>query len=456
MSIKINTPASLIKKYNVPVPRYTSYPTVPYWQTEKPAANQWINRVQTTFDKSPEISLYIHLPFCENLCTYCGCNKRITKNHKVESPYIDALLAEWKMYLEILPTTPILKEIHLGGGTPTFFQPENLKHLLSTIMSTSKISEDCDFSLEVHPNSTSISHLQVLHDLGFNRVSIGVQDFDPKILKIINRNQTHEQVINVTQAARDMGYQSVNYDLIFGLPLQTKQNIIDNMAKLEELRPDRIAFYSYAHVPWKSKSQRAYSEKDLPTNDNKRAMYELGRNILEHNGYEEIGMDHFALPADALSKALNKKTLHRNFMGYTPYHTELMIGLGCSSISDSFSAFVQNEKKVEDYQNRIGAGELPFYRGHILSDEDMVLRGHITNIMCNLETSWHSKSQQHESFYEGLGRLKPMQEDGLVIINNEILEVTELGRPFVRNIAMCFDAQLWKRKPTSELFSMSI
>ena len=251
-------------------------------------------------------------------------------------------------------------------------------------------------------------------------------------------------------------YESINYDLIFGLPLQTHQHISDNMQKLEALRPDRIAFYSYAHVPWKSKSQRAYSEKDLPTNENKRGMYELGRQILENNGYEEIGMDHFALPKDGLSTALNNKTLHRNFMGYTPYHTELMIGLGCSSISDSFSAFVQNEKKVEDYQNRVAAGELPFYRGHMLSEEDMVLRRHITNIMCNLETSWNDKSVHHSSFFAGLERLQPLAEDGLVNISNEYLEVTELGRPFVRNIAMCFDAHLWRKKLTSKLFSMSI
>jgi oxygen-independent coproporphyrinogen-3 oxidase len=456
MSEQRKTPKELIQKYNIPVPRYTSYPTVPYWQTAKPSTQDWIKRVQNSFQIQPEISLYIHLPFCENLCTYCGCNKRITKNHKVESPYIDALLAEWQMYLQILPSKPTIKEIHLGGGTPTFFQPNNLKHLLSTILESSEVSSNFDFSLEVHPNSTSIAHLQTLHDLGFKRVSIGIQDFDPKILNIINRHQTHEQIINVTQAARDIGYQSINYDLIFGLPLQTKAHISDNMAKLEVLRPDRIAFYSYAHVPWKSKSQRAYSEKDLPSNENKRSMYELGRQILEKNGYEEIGMDHFALPSDDLSKALNNKSLHRNFMGYTPYHTELMIGLGCSSISDSFSAFVQNEKKVEDYQNRVGAGELPFYRGHLLTNEDQVLRRHITNIMCNLETNWEKSSYQHSSLFEGLKRMQPLINDGLLKMDSHQLKVTELGRPFVRNIAMCLDARLWRRKPASELFSMSI
>ena len=309
----------LLDKYNIPAPRYTSYPTVPYWQPEPPAQTAWIKTVQKAFTENNEISLYIHLPYCENLCTYCGCNKRITKNHAVELPYIDTVLAEWKMYLNILkhfsvkmylnilPEKPVIREIHLGGGTPTFFSPENLHYLLSNILNDAKIAEEYAFSFEAHPASTTYEHLKTLADLGFKRISIGVQDFDQEILKIINRHQSYEQVKAAVDMSRELGYESINFDLIFGLPLQTPQNIIDNFEKLKVLKPDRIAFYSYAHVPWVKPSQRAYSEKDLPLGADKRKLYELGRELLEKMGYHEIGMDHFALENDELYIAFKKE-----------------------------------------------------------------------------------------------------------------------------------------------------
>ncbi len=454
--IKENNFTDLVEKYNVPVPRYTSYPTVPYWQTEAPSSADWQSRVVDTFNKNQEISLYIHLPFCEALCTYCGCNKRITKNHNVETPYIETLLKEWKMYVDLLPNKPIIKEIHLGGGTPTFFTPENLEELITGILSTATLSDNYEFGLEVHPNTTSIAHLQTLYNLGFKRVSIGVQDFAEEVLHIINREQTYEQVFNITNAAKAIGYTSINFDLIFGLPLQTPQHIIQNIEKVKILSPDRIAFYGYAHVPWVSKSQRAYSEVDLPTSEKKRAMYELGKELLEEAGYIEIGMDHFALPTDKLNQARQKGTLHRNFMGYTPFHTELMIGLGCSSISDSLTGFVQNEKKVEEYQERVEAGHFPLFRGHLLTDEDLVLRKHITNIMCNFKTSWKTAEQQHPSLSEGLERMREMEKDGLVTIGETSLEVTTLGQTFIRNICAALDARLWRNKPATRLFSTSI
>jgi oxygen-independent coproporphyrinogen-3 oxidase len=455
-SIKERNFTDLIEKYNVPVPRYTSYPTVPYWQTDCPTTIDWKSRVVDTFVENQEISLYIHLPFCEALCTYCGCNKRITKNHKVETPYIDTLLKEWKMYVDVLPNKPTIKEIHLGGGTPTFFAPESLERLIKGILSMATLSEDYQFGLEVHPNTTSIAHLQTLYNLGFKRVSIGVQDFAEEVLHIINREQTYEQVFNITNAAKAIGYTSINFDLIFGLPLQTPQHIIQNIEKVKVLSPDRIAFYGYAHVPWVSKSQRAYSEVDLPTSEKKRAMYELGKDLLEKAGYIEIGMDHFALPTDELNVARQEGTLHRNFMGYTPFHTELMIGLGCSAISDSLTGFVQNEKKVEDYQERVEAGEFPFFRGHLLTEEDLVLRKHITNIMCNFKTSWKKEEQQHPSLWAGLERMREMEKDGFVNIGENSLEVTTLGQTFIRNICAALDARLWRNKPATRLFSTSI
>ena len=447
------TNANLLEKYNIAAPRYTSYPTVPYWQTEKPQTSFWIENVQNTFAKNPEISLYIHLPFCENLCTYCGCNKRITKNHKVETPYMNAVLKEWQMYLDVLPSKPILKEIHLGGGTPTFFQAENLKILLGQIIDSAIVPENHEFGLEVHPNTTSVYQLQVLRELGFDRVSIGVQDFDEEILKTIHRFQTTEQVRNLTIAAREMGYKSINYDLIFGLPKQKLHHILDTMNYLQELKPDRIAFYSYAHVPWKSKSQRGYSEADLPTGKEKRELYEVGKAELEKLGYIEIGMDHFALKSDDLYKAFEAQTMHRNFMGYTPFHTDLLIGLGTSAISDAWTAFAQNEKTVEDYQNRVEAGELPFFRGHLLNDEDAIIRKHILDLMCHFHTTW---SESNSILADAIIRLSPMIEDNLVEVTANSIQVTKLGEPFVRNVCMALDARLWANRPTSKLFSQVV
>lgn len=446
----------LLKKYNVPVPRYTSYPTVPYWQQTPPTTQDWLHEVINTFQQDDEISLYIHLPFCEKLCTYCGCNKRITKNHKVEKPYIDTLLKEWQLYLEVLPHTPKIKEIHLGGGTPTFFTPQNLHYLLHGLLANVKLADTYEFSFEVHPSSTSIAHLQTLYDLGFRRVSIGVQDFDPHILTIINRPQTYEQVVNVTEAARSIGYTSVNYDLIFGLPTQTKAHIINTINKVSTLKPDRIAFYSYAHIPWVSPGQRAYSEKDLPTDSEKRALYELGRTLLEENGYREIGMDHFALETDELYQAMQRHEMHRNFMGYTAQHTQLMIGLGASAISDAWSGFVQNIKKVEDYAAAVNRGEFPFYRGHILDQEDKIIRRHITNIMCHSETSWLDSHTQCGAIYEGIDRMLELEVDGLVRFEPFKMTVTEKGRPFLRNICTALDARLWRNKPQTRLFSMAV
>lgn len=447
---------ALIQKYNVPAPRYTSYPTLPYWQDEKPRAAEWAKHVQAAFTKNREISLYLHLPYCEALCTYCGCNKRITKNHAVEAPYIDSVLQEWAMYRVLLPQKPILRELHLGGGTPTFFQPEELHRLISTILADVELSDAYELGFEAHPGTTRRAHLEVLADLGFRRLSIGIQDFDPKILKIINRHQNYNHVREVTQWARELNYNSINYDLIFGLPLQTQENIIDNMAKLAVLKPERLAFYSYAHVPWVSPSQRAYSEADLPKGAEKRALYETGRRLLEELGYQEIGLDHFALPTDGLYQALKGGTLHRNFMGYTPFDTKLNLALGASSIGDTWTAYVQNEKKIEDYQAAIATGNFPILKGHLLSPEDQILRKHILNIMCRYETYWPHTADQTTFLAEAKDRLKLLARDGLIELEQQGLRVTNNGRPFIRNICMALDGRYWDKKPGGQLFSQAV
>ncbi len=443
-------------KYNVPAPRYTSYPTVPFWQDEAPSQPAWISTVQQAFSENNEISLYIHLPFCEKLCTYCGCNKRITKNHEVETPYIDAVLAEWDMYLKALPEMPVIRELHLGGGTPTFFSPQSLAYLMEGILGKAKTARNPAFSFEAHPANTTLEHLQTLASFGFGRISIGVQDFDNEILRIINRDQSYEQVKTVVEQARAIGYKSVNFDLIFGLPLQTPDNIRSNFEKLNTMRPERIAFYSYAHVPWVKPSQRAYSEADLPLGQQKRELYELGRELLAEAGYHEIGMDHFALPEDELYTSFKAGTLHRNFMGYTPYMTQLNLALGASSISDSWYGFVQNEKKIEDYQERIAAGELPIIKGHLLTGEDQVIRRHILNIMCRYETDWADEKDQCDALFIGLERLGELESDGLVVRGPFKLKVTEKGSMFIRNICMALDARYWARQPEGVLFSQVV
>ncbi|MEX1190164.1 MAG: oxygen-independent coproporphyrinogen III oxidase [Bacteroidia bacterium] len=449
----------LIKKYNVPGPRYTSYPTVPYWDKERPAENDWKLRVKKTFqstNNSDGISVYIHLPYCESLCTYCGCNTRITKNHLVEKPYILAVLNEWSMYLDVFEETPRISELHLGGGTPTFFSPENLKSLIEGLTSTAVITKNATFSFEGHPGNTTEQHLKVLADLGFNRVSYGIQDFDEKVQEAIHRFQTVEEVSWVTTQSKKFGYDSVNYDLVYGLPFQTLDGITRTLDEVIKLRPDRIAFYSYAHVPWVKPGQRKFTELDLPAPDEKRAMYEKGREMFELAGYKEIGMDHFALPGDELMVSEMKGELHRNFMGYTSKHTKLLVGLGVSSISDCETAYVQNEKKVEDYIALVNKGNWPFFKGHLLSDEDLIIRKHISNLMCRFSTSWDDEKMQTEAWYEGLERLSEFVEDGLLLHNPYSIQVTQLGRNFIRNICMSFDAKLWRNLPTTELFSSTV
>ncbi|MCO4294020.1 oxygen-independent coproporphyrinogen III oxidase [Solitalea sp. MAHUQ-68] len=450
----------LIQKYNVPGPRYTSYPTVPYWDELQFTAEDWKLSVNQAFKQSNStegISLYIHLPFCESLCTFCGCNKRITTNHTVESPYINALLKEWKLYVDLFGGRPIIKEIHLGGGTPTFFAPEQLKKLINGLFELADRSTEWDFSFEGHPNNTTREHLQTLYDLGFKRVSFGVQDYDPVIQKAIHRIQPFENVERVHNWAREIGYESIGHDLVFGLPKQTRLSIAETIEKTNLLKPDRIAFYSYAHVPWiKGNGQRGFDENDLPKDDEKRSLYNLGKLLLEENGYAEIGMDHFALKTDSLYTSLQNKKLHRNFMGYTSSKTQLMIGLGVSSISDSWFAFAQNVKTLEEYYALIEQNQLPIYRGHLLNNEDLIIRKHILNLMCTLQTSWESHELQFPELPTVILSLKEMEEDGLLTFTRNGLSITTEGVPFVRNICMAFDLRLTRKQPETRLFSMTV
>jgi oxygen-independent coproporphyrinogen III oxidase len=446
----------LIRKYNQPVPRYTSYPTVPCWN-ENLDAGQWQENFKARFSEENHIngiSLYIHLPFCESLCTYCGCNKKITTNHKVEDEYLLAIEKEWSAYRKLMKQTPVIRELHLGGGTPTFFSPKNLQRLLNIILKNSIIHPKYEFGIEGHPNNTTEAHLQMLYSAGFRRISYGVQDNDPEVQKIINRIQPFENVKLATDTARAIGFNSVNFDLIYGLPLQTLESIERTINQVIELKPDRIAFYSYAHVPWTSKAQRLFDESHLPSAEEKILLYLKGKELLLKSGYADIGMDHFALPSDDLYKAWQSGKLHRNFMGYTTQQTGMLLGLGVSSISDTGTAFAQNKKTLHDYYEAVNSGQLPVQKGYFLSPTDLVFRKYILDISCKGETQLKAEDMavlQEFTF----PKLAEFEKDGLLNWDHSSVKLTPQGRYFIRNICSAFDLYL-HQAPAKQIFSKAI
>lgn len=444
----------LFAKYDVPAPRYTSYPTVPFW-TDVPTTDQWVDALLRTFeDEQATWSLYFHLPFCESLCTFCACNTVITRDHRREDSYLELLLKEWSLYLERVPQLRArpLAGIHLGGGTPTFFSPQNLERILKPILDASAIAGDnFEASVEVHPGHTTREQLITLRKLGFTRVSIGVQDFDPEVQRIVNRHQSYEVTKSCTEIAREIGYTSVNYDLIYGLPRQTSAGFGATMQKTIELRPDRIALYSFALVPWIKPAQRSYSDDDIPKAGEKRALYEMARKALQAAGYVEIGMDHFALPHDGMARAQRDGSLHRNFQGYTETRTRVLLGLGVSAISETPTCFHQNEKAFPIYERRVQQGEIPTFRGHLLSAEDQSLREQILQFMTRFEVELRPEQRDDATIF-----LSSLIRDGLVELQDDKLALTERGKPFLRNACMFFDYRLRRQQPQARTFSQSV
>ena len=459
-AVDMQQATSLIQKYNVPGPRYTSYPTVPYWDETLFSSEAWKHTLKQSFDASNAtegISLYIHLPFCESLCTFCGCHKKVTKKHEVEQPYIQAVLREWALYRQLLVERPVIKEIHLGGGTPTFFAPEHLTQLIQGILADSDVAPEHEFSFEGHPNNTTREHLQALYDVGFRRVSYGVQDYNENVQKAIHRIQPFAHVERATTWAREIGYSSISHDLVFGLPFQQLEDVLNTIEQTTRLMPDRLAFYSYAHVPWiKGNGQRGFKDADVPKDEMKRQCYEEGKKALLAHGYHEIGMDHFALSTDPMYQAFQAQALHRNFMGYTASKTQVMIGLGVSSISDSLYSFAQNEKNIDAYYACLENHQIPVVKGHVLSAEDLKIRKHILNLMCAFQTSWADQTMDFPEREDVIQQLVEMEQDGLLQIEQDQIVITEQGKPFVRNICMAFDLHLKRRKPETQIFSMTI
>ncbi len=452
---KTNQPSmNLLSKYDIPAPRYTSYPTVPYWENS-PTKLEWMDSLKKHFNKDDtKWSMYLHIPFCETLCTFCGCNTIITKDHKRENPYVEHMLKEWQIYLSEIPNIKDkeLKEVHLGGGTPTFLSSEHLVHLMSTLFKDIKKAKDFEASIEVDPRRTRPEQLKALFDIGFRRVSMGVQDFDPEVQRLVNRIQPERMTLDLTKKSREIGFTSVNYDLIYGLPKQTKDSIRTLAEKTLEHRPDRIALYSFALVPWIKPTHRLYKDEDLPMGLQKRELYEISRSILMAGGYKEIGMDHFALETDTLYKAVKENKLHRNFMGYTHHRTDILLGLGVSSISETPDTFHQNEKKYPIYQRSIDNGEIASLRGHQLTDADQIRREQILELM----TTWSTKLDDLEHEKNVKVFLTELINDNLVEVKDQMIFVKEAGRPFLRNICMALDERLRLNKPSQQVFSRSL
>ncbi|MCB0412331.1 MAG: oxygen-independent coproporphyrinogen III oxidase [Bdellovibrionales bacterium] len=445
----------LLKKYDVPAPRYTSYPTVPYW-SDSPTMAQWLEELKKACSpKDMNWSMYVHLPFCETLCTFCGCNTTITRNHNKERGYLDLLLKEFTTYLEKVPELKDrrLRQLHLGGGTPTFFSVEHLHELVEQILKNLNVDlKEFDGSIEVDPRRTKAEQLKALYDLGFRRVSMGVQDFDPKVQRLINRIQPYEMTEKLTREARDMGYSSVNYDLIYGLPKQELASFEDTIERTLKLKPDRIALYSFAKVPWIKPAQRLFKDEDLPEGAEKRALYERAYELLTVGGYREIGMDHFALPHDDLSKSLESGGLHRNFMGYTEMRTSVLLGIGVSAISETPTCFHQNEKVLPVYERKVGEGDIPTLRGHLLSADDQFFREQILKFMTQSQVELKDDKQVEDVRIF----LQPLIEDGLVILEGRVLMVPESGRPFLRNACMALDQRLRSKNPDTQIFSSAM
>ena len=434
--------APLLRKYGAPGPRYTSYPTVPFWDAP-PTPDAWLEHLGRALDAPAGAAMYVHVPFCHALCTFCGCNMRVARNHALVMPYLSSVLREWETLRQRLGRDRVtLGELYVGGGTPTYLHPEELDTLLGGLLAHASPLAGASMTVEADPRVTTRAHLEVLARHGVDRISLGVQDVDPRVQDIVNRVQPIEQVHRVVDDARALGFRSIAVDLIYGLPLQTGDSIGATMDAVLPLQPDRIAFYPYTPVPWIKPTQRRFTEADLPEGDAKRALQATGRARLAAAGYVEIGMDLFARPADDLVVAAAGGRLHRNFMGYSNVPTASLIGLGVSAIGDAGTAFAQNEKNLQIYEERVARGELPLQRGHVLTDEDRVLRRHILRLMTRYATDWREPADRVPFLESVPERLAPLAADGLVTLDTDAVAVLPEGRAFLRHVCAAFDARL--------------
>ncbi len=440
----------LLTRFDVPGPRYTSYPTADrfveaFSQTDLLQALEL--RHQVMGQKNRPLSIYVHIPFCESLCYYCACNKIITKHHEKAVPYLRYLAKEIDLYTASIGIGQAVSQLHLGGGTPTFLSNDELRELMLMLKRNFGFVAGGEYSVEVDPRTVNEERLSLLLELGFNRLSLGVQDFDPEVQKAVHRVQPATQVFDLVASARKMGFESINMDLIYGLPKQTPESFDRTLMQVNEIRPDRIALYAYAHLPERFKPQRRILASDLPVPSSKIAMLSRSVDALMNAGYVYVGMDHFALPEDALAVAKRQGRLHRNFQGYSTQPDCDLIGLGVSAIGRMGGTYSQNAKTMEEYVDMLDNGQLPIVKGLALSRDDLIRRAWIMAIMCQGQVQYDAFNEAwlidaNKYFAPELTQLEALQTQGLVTLSNNGLQVTNMGWYFVRGVAMVFDKYL--------------
>lgn len=438
----------LIKKYDKSGPRYTSYPTAPQFSADYTAETfaRCVDHSNSEIIPKP-LSLYVHIPYCDTICYYCACNKIITKNHAVSAEYLELLNQEMNLLAPLFDDDRELEQLHLGGGTPTFLNEDELKQLMKSIEQHFRFADEREMSIEIDPRKVSNETIHLLAEIGFNRISLGVQDFDEKVQQAVNRVQSYDLVRERLAAAREAGMLSVNMDLIYGLPFQSEQSFAITLDKVIKLRPDRLSIFNYAHLPERFKPQRRINEEDLPSAAQKLNILQLTMEKLQQAGYVYIGMDHFALESDSMVKAQQQGTLQRNFQGYSTHADTDLVAIGVSSIGSVCDSYSQNSSNFEDYKAMVQAGQLPIVRGLMMSEEDRLRKQLINQLICHFHLDieafaklWNINFKQH--FAHEIVELEAMVKDGLLIIDDKTIQVQPKGRLLIRNICMVFDAYL--------------
>jgi len=453
---------ALLKKYDKAGPRYTSYPTAPYFH-DGVGEKVFIDHIQKDNDslEKRDLSLYFHIPFCDTLCYFCGCNMMVSRNQNKINEYLVFLEKEIKLLKSRLDPSRKVIQMHWGGGTPTHLSPDQIRKLGKAIRDSFEFQPNAEVSVEIDPRELTRAHMEALADAGFNRCSMGIQDFEPKVQKAVNRIQTQEVTEAALGWARDLNFNSMNLDLMYGLPHQTTATFADTIDKVIAMNPDRLAVFNYAHLPSMIKHQQLIHEEWLPTVDQKLELLKLSIEKLSNAGFIYIGMDHFAKPDDELTVAMNNGTLYRNFQGYSTHAGINLLAMGITSISMLSDLYIQNQKKMDDYYRSLNDNQLPVMRGVILNAEDQLRRDVITELMCNFRISKASFEQKYKisfntHFSEALDNLKAFEGDGLISLTHDELVVTQAGRLLIRNIAMNFDEYLMKKQGEKPRFSRTV
>lgn len=438
-------PPELIDKYGISGPRYTSYPTAPIWQgIDRRTQTTWLERLKST---NRPLSFYIHIPFCRSRCTYCGCNTHVTRNQAQSAVYVDHLVREIESLGSFLDNSREIRQLHFGGGTPTFLLDREFERILSTIRSHFRFESDAEIAIEVDPRSTRPNQLSFLYENGFNRISLGVQDFDPTVQNAINRIQSESLTLDHLESARSLGFKGINFDLIYGLPCQTRDSFCKTLDSVIQMRPDRLAVYNFGYLPERMIHQRKIDPATLPDRETRLTLILESISRFTASGYEYIGMDHFALPEDELSIAMNNRTLNRNFMGYTPKTDVDLLGVGMTAISETEHFFLQNEKQLKSYQEHVKTSGLSACRGVLLSLDDLMRKWVIRRIICHFYLSFIEFQSEFNTtfkacFQSEMEKLQELAADGLLVITPNHIQITDIGKVFVRNICMLFDAYL--------------